>query len=53
MLVECLELDLDVGGLHDLVYLAVLLSAYELAMFVGEFYLEANLVMERLLVDQR
>ena len=48
VLIERLEFDLDVSGLHDLVDFAVLLAANELPMFIGEFNLEANLVMEGL-----
>ena len=48
VLIERLEFDLDVSGLHDLVDFAVLLAANELPMFIGEFNLEADLVMEGL-----
>ena len=48
MLVERLELDLDVGRLHNLVDLAILLAANELAMLISELDLEAYLVMEGL-----
>ena len=48
MFVECFKLDLDVGSLHDLVNLAVLLAADELAMLVSELDLETYLVMEAL-----
>lgn len=47
-LVECLKLDLDIGHLHNLVNLSILLSAYKVAMFIGEFDLEANFVTKRL-----
>jgi hypothetical protein len=50
MIVECLEFDLDISALHDLVDLPVFLSADKLSMFVGELYLEANLVVESLYV---
>ena len=45
MLVERLEFDLDVGRLHNLVDLAILLAADELAVLVSELDLEAYLVM--------
>ena len=45
MLIESLELDLDVGRLHNLVDLAILLAADELAVLVSELDLEAYLVM--------
>ena len=45
MLVERLELYLDVGRLHDLVDLAILLATDELAVLVSELDLEAYLVM--------
>ena len=45
VLVERLELDLDVGRLHNLVDLAILLAADELAVLVSELDLEAYLVM--------
>ena len=48
MLVECLELDLDICRLHDLVNLAVLLATNELAVLIGELDLEANLMVETL-----
>lgn len=48
MFIECFKLDLDIGGLHDLVNFAVFLPADELTMLVGELNLEANLMMERL-----
>ena len=48
MLVERLELDLDVGRLHNLVDLAILLAADELAVLVSELDLEAYLVLKRL-----
>ena len=46
VLVERLELDFHIRGLHDLIDLAVLLAADKLAMLVGQLNLEANLVME-------
>ena len=49
VVIEGLELDLDVGGLHDLVDFAVLLSTDKLAVLVGELDLEADLVVEGLL----
>ena len=48
IIIEGLELDLDVGGLHDLVDLAVLFAANKLAVFVGKLNLEANFVVESL-----
>lgn len=48
MLIKRLELDFDVGRLHNLVDFTVLLSTYELAVFVRELDLEADLVMEGL-----
>lgn len=48
VVVERLELDLDVGRLHDLVELAVLLARDELAVLVGELDLGADLVVESL-----
>lgn len=48
VLIERLELDLDIGGLHDLVYLAILLAADELTVLVGKLNLEAYLVVESL-----
>ena len=45
MLVERLEFDLDVGRLHNLVDLAILLATDELAVLVSELDLEAYLVM--------
>ena len=53
VLIECLEFDLDVGGLHDLVDLAVLLAADELPVLVRELNLEAYLVVEGLNTDVR
>lgn len=50
MLVERLELDFHIRGLHDLIDLAVLLAADKLAMLVGQLNLEANLVVELLYV---
>ena len=52
VLVEGLELDLDVGGLHDLVDLAVPLPADEFAVLIRELNLEANLVVEGLRCDK-
>jgi len=46
VVVERLKLDFDIGRLHDFVDLAVLLSADEVAVFVRQFNLEADLVME-------
>lgn len=48
MVIESLKLDFDVCGLHDLVNFTVLLSTNELAVFVGQFNLEADLVVESL-----
>ena len=48
VVVEGFELDLDVRSLHDLVNLAILLAADELSVFIGQFDLEAYLVMEGL-----
>ena len=48
VLIERLEFDLDVSGLHDLVNLAVLLATNELAVLIGELDLEANLMVETL-----
>ena len=48
VLVERLELDLNVRRLHDLVNLAVLLTANEFAVLVRKLDLEADLVMESL-----
>ena len=45
VIIQRLEFNLDVTGLHDLVDLSVLLSTNKLAVFVREFYLEANLVL--------
>ena len=45
MFIERLELDLYVRSLHDLVDLAILLAADELAVLVSELDLEAYLVM--------
>lgn len=48
VIIERLELDLDVGRLHNLVELAVLLARDEFSVLVRELNLEADLVMERL-----
>lgn len=48
MVVQRLKLDFGVGRLSDLVYLAVLLAADEVAMLVRELEREANLVVEAL-----
>lgn len=48
MVIESLEFYLHVRRLHDLVDLAILLTANELAMFIGQLDLETYLVMERL-----
>lgn len=53
VVVEGFKLDLDVGGFHDLVELAVLLARDELAVFVGELDLEADLVVEGLRILPR
>jgi hypothetical protein len=53
IVVERLELDLDVGRLHDLVEFAVLLARDELAVFVRELDLEPDLVVERLRLMMR
>ena len=45
VIIQRLEFDLDVAGLHDLVDLSVLLSTNKLAMLVREFDLEADLVL--------
>jgi len=45
VIVERLEFDLDVAGLHDFVYLSVLLSTNELAVLIRKLYLEADLVL--------
>lgn len=45
VIIQRLEFDLDVAGLHDLVDLSVLLSTDKLAMLVREFDLEADLVL--------
>lgn len=50
VVVKRLELDLDVGRLHDLVNLPILFPADELAMLVGQLNLEAYFVMECLVV---
>jgi len=49
VVVESLELDLDIGSLHDLVDFAILLPADELPVFVRELNLETNLVVEGLI----
>ena len=46
MVVESLELDFNVSRLHDFVDLAILFATDELAMLVGELYLDTNLVVE-------
>jgi hypothetical protein len=48
VVVECLKLYLDVRGLHDLVDFPILLAADEVPVFIRQFDLEANLVMEGL-----
>lgn len=48
MLVKRLELDFRVRRLHDLVDLAVLLPADELAVLVGQLKLEADFMVEGL-----
>lgn len=48
MVVERFKLDLHICRLHDLVDFAVLLSADELAVFVGELNLKSDFVMESL-----
>lgn len=55
VVVEGLEFDLCIGGLHDLIDFAVLLAADELSVFICELDLEADLVVEGLLiqVDER
>ena len=45
VIIQRLEFDLDVAGLHDLVDLSVLLSTDKLAMLGREFDLEADLVL--------
>jgi len=45
VIIQRLELDLDVAGLHDLIDLSVLLSTDKLAMLVRKFDLEADLVL--------
>ena len=45
VIIQRLEFDLDVACLHNLVDLSVLLSADELAVLVGKFDLEADLVL--------
>ena len=45
MIVQRLELDLDVAGLHDFIDLSVLLSTDKLAMFIRKLNLEADLVL--------
>ena len=49
VIVQRLEFDLNVAGLHDFVDLSVLLSTNKLAMLVREFDLEADLVLVDLL----
>jgi hypothetical protein len=48
VVIEGLELDLDVGRLHNLVDLAILFAADELAMLIGKLDLKASLVMKGL-----
>jgi len=45
VIVQRLEFDLDVAGLHDLVDLSVLLSANKLAVLVRKLDLEADLML--------
>ena len=45
VIVQSLEFDLNVAGLHDFVDLSVLLSANEFTVLVRELDLEANLVL--------
>lgn len=52
MLVEGLEFDLDRGVGHDLVQLAVLLPADELAVLVGELELEPDFRLEGLRAEE-
>jgi hypothetical protein len=49
VVVEGLKLDFDVGRLHDLVDLAVLLPTDEFSMFVSELNLETNFMVESLM----
>lgn len=53
MVVERLEFNLDVGGGHDFIDLAVFLAADEFTVFVGEFELEPDLVLETLITDDK
>lgn len=48
VIIECLELDLHVGRLHNLVDLTILLPTDEFAMLVGQLDLEADLMMKGL-----
>jgi hypothetical protein len=48
VVIKRLELDLDVGRLHNFVDLAILFATNKLAMLVGKLDLEANLVMKGL-----
>jgi len=48
VIIKRLELDLDIGCLHNFVDLAILFATDELAMLVGKLDLEANLVMKGL-----
>ena len=47
-----LKLDFDASSLHDLVELAILLAADELAMLISKLNLKSNFVMESLQNDQ-
>jgi hypothetical protein len=46
MFVEGLKFDFDIGRGHNLVDLPVLLPTDEFAIFIGQFELKSNLVME-------
>lgn len=48
VVIKGLELNLDVGRLHNFVDLAILFATDELAVLVGKLNLEANLVMKGL-----
>lgn len=48
VVVQSLELDLDIAGLHDFVDLPVLLSTNKLAVFVRKLDLEADFVLVNL-----
>lgn len=48
MIVESLEFDLDIGGLHNLVDLSIFLTADEFTVLIRQFNLETNFVMESL-----